>query len=667
MLLSDTGVAKRTQAALAAKKIYTVDQLLRHIPRKYRDYRVILPLKDAIGKDCAIAGYVESVIKDNARNRVSRIEIKAIEESSGATLNVTYFGNTFLWNYLKNLEHTEAVFCGSVAEKNGSYYMSNPYKVSDKDQFKGYIVPVYPKIKGVSEDMLKKLIKQFITNVEDPIDENVIKTAHLLNYKSALMALHYPKDPNQIKQGQKRLAFNDLLYFSMELQEESRKIGKNGVKISSVEETIKRLDNLSFQLTQDQASTLNHIRDNMKAGIRTDALVQGDVGCGKTIVAFLAMSMMAENGYQSVIMAPTEVLARQHFEGFCKTFPDLASRAVYLAGSVKAKEKKSALGRIVTGDALFVIGTHSVISENVMFLNLGLIVTDEEHRFGTEQRKILSEKGNEGAHVISMSATPIPRSIATAIYGESKSIYEIKSMPAGRIPIQTAINNNQQVIFDFVEKQLKNGRQVYVVCPLVEEAEEDTIMDGIDSVDEVYEKYRLYFETLGYKTGKLFGKQNQTEKSQAISDFETNKTQLLVSTTVIEVGVNVPNASLIVIHNAERFGLATLHQLRGRVGRGGGKAYCILKSALKDNERLLTMVNTNDGFKIAEEDLKQRGAGDLIGTKQSGKNHSMELMLSLPNFYNAVKKYAAWMLDTQKAQKLIDLYKTNQESLSKVS
>lgn len=665
MLLEEAGVAKRTVTTLNKKKVYTVDDLLRCIPRKYLDYREIVPFSDAVGKDCAIAGYIQSAGKKEGNGRPQQIDIDLVEETSGQMVKIYYFGTPYIWEHICKLIHKEVIVCGKISNGKFGYSITNPYRISDKELFHGTIVPVYSKMKGVSEDMLKKLIKTYIKDLSDPIEENVISRAKLFGYKEALQELHYPTNFERIQQARKRLAFNDLLFFSMQLQEDADKIGHNGIKIDIVEETVNRLDKLPFQLTEDQAVTLNHIRDNMKSGVRTDALIQGDVGCGKTIVAFLSMSMMAENGYQSAFMAPTEILAHQHYDGFCKSFPDLASKAVFLSGSLKVKEKKEALSKIVAGEALFVIGTHSVISKNVMFYKLGLVITDEEHRFGTEQRDMLMEKGNEGVHIITMSATPIPRSIAAVMYGENKAIYEIKSMPDGRIPVQTAINNNQQKIFDFAEKQLKENRQIYVVCPLVDEAEEGSSSRGMDSVQDVYERYRLYFETIGYKTGKLFGKQDNSEKAANIKAFEENKVQILVSTTVVEVGLNVPNASLIIIHNAERFGLATMHQLRGRVGRGGGKSYCILKSDQRDNERLLTMVNTTDGFKIAEEDMKQRGIGDLIGTKQSGKTHNMDLMLSYPNFYKAVKKYARWMLESQKAEQLVKLYMENASAAEK--
>lgn len=662
MLLSETGIAKRTVTALNNKKVYTVDDLLHCLPRKYLDYRQTIPISDAVGKDCAIAGYIQSAGKREGNGRPGMIDIELIEESSGELVKVTYFGMPYIWDHVKSLIHNEVIVCGKVTNGKFGYGITNPYRISEKTMFHGQIVPVYPKMKGISEDMLKKLIKTYIKSISDPIEASVVEHAKLKGYKDALMELHFPSDPVKIKEGQKRLAFNDLLVFAMKLLSESEKTGTQGITIKTVKKTMQRLLSLPFTLTEDQARTLNQIRDNMQSGKRTDALIQGDVGCGKTIVAFLSMSMMEENGYQSAIMAPTEILARQHYEGFCKTFPELREKTVFLSGSMKAKERKEALLRIISGDVMFVVGTQSVISEKVMFFKLGLVITDEEHRFGTVQREMLARKGNEGVHVITMSATPIPRSIAAVLYGENKSIYEIKSMPDGRIPVQTAINNNQQIIFDFAEKQLKEGRQIYVVCPLVDEAEEDTVMSGIDSVQDVYEKYRLYFETIGFRTGKLFGKQSTDEKDKSIKDFEQGKTQILVSTTVVEVGVNVPNASLIVIHNAERFGLAAMHQLRGRVGRGGGKSYCILKSDQKDNERLLTMITTTDGFKIAEADLKQRGAGDIVGTRQSGNNHSMDLMLAYPNFYKSIKNYAKWMNDSGQAKELIALYKENEDA-----
>lgn len=289
MLLEEAGVAKRTVTALNKKKVYTVDDLLRCIPRKYLDYREIVPFSDAVGKDCAIAGYIQSAGKKEGNGRPQQIDIDLVEETSGQMVKIYYFGTPYIWEHICKLIHKEVIVCGKISNGKFGYSITNPYRISDKELFHGTIVPVYSKMKGVSEDMLKKLIKTYIKDLSDPIEENVISRAKLFGYKEALQELHYPTNFERIQQARKRLAFNDLLFFSMQLQEDADKIGHNGIKIDTVEETVNRLDKLPFQLTEDQAVTLNHIRDNMKSGVRTDALIQGDVGCGKTIVAFLSM------------------------------------------------------------------------------------------------------------------------------------------------------------------------------------------------------------------------------------------------------------------------------------------------------------------------------------------------------------------------------------------
>lgn len=637
MILEEAGVNKRTVAALAAKKIYTVNDVIRCFPKKYLDYRNILPIEKAKGEDCAVAGYLQNV-KISGKKNQKIIEMDVIESSSGQLMKVRYFHMSQLYNYIKSLCNTEIVLCGKV-DPYGN--MTNPTKVTLKDEFKGRIVPVYKKMKGISLEMLTGLIHQFLKNVKEPLEHEIIEKARLMDYKQALCVIHNPKDMESLRLARKRIAFNDLLYFSMKTREQS-KTKDSPYHIRHTEKTLALLEKLPFGLTHDQAMAMNCIRKEMAEG-RLNGLIQGDVGCGKTVIAYLSMHLCYENEYQAAMMAPTEILAKQHYEEFCRLFPDFAGRSVLLTGSLKIAERKEVLARIVIGDAMFIFGTQSLLSDEVMFYKMGLAITDEEHRFGVEQRDNLAKKADEGVHVLTMSATPIPRSVAEALYGEDKLFIEIKTLPAGRVPVQTAVNNSQKVIYEFAEKQLKLGHQIYVVCPLVNEAEEGSTMEELDSVDVIYENYRMYFETLGYKTVALYGKQNKKVKEEAIHAFETGSAQILVSTTVVEVGVNVPNATLIILHNAERFGLATMHQLRGRVGRGSAKGYCILKSDDKENERLQAMVQTTDGFEIAEMDLKQRGPGNLMGVEQSGNDYFMDLLMRLPNMYKSAKKYASYM------------------------
>ncbi len=660
MLLTDVDIASRTVSALAKKKIYTVDDLLRFIPRRYLDYRNVIPLMEAVGKDCPLEGYAQAIGKKQNNGR-TMITIDLIENTTGELVHIHFFGQSFIWKRIESLKQQEIVVCGKVTKDTRfGYGVTNPNYVCLKEEFYGKIVPVYPNIKGVSEKTMRKHIQALIGTVTDPLEDVIVQKAHLMPYKQALEALHFPKSFEQIKQAKKRLAFNDLLYLSMSLKQSETAYQENSLfQIQTIEKTMSLVQKLPFNLTPDQAQALNKIRSCMQSGKRLDCLVQGDVGSGKTIVAILSMLMVVENGFQAAVMAPTTILAEQHYNDIQTLLRDSGYRVVMLSSNMTAKEKKDAMKAIRTGEAQFIIGTHSLFADGVEFYNLGITVIDEEHRFGVAQRTALQKKAANGVHVISMSATPIPRSVASVIYGENKQIIEIKTMPEGRKPIQTAICNSEKKIFEFMEKQLCAGHQAYVICPLVTDAAEDSLMGNVDAVESVYESYRMYFETIGFRTGMVFGKQKKEEREEIIEKFQRNEIQILVATTVVEVGVNVPNASLIVMHNAERFGLATMHQLRGRVGRSNIQSYCILKSAYRDNERLITMTQTTDGFAIAQKDLELRGMGDIIGTRQTGNDQLVDLMMDLPNLYACVKKYAAWALQAGLAKKLLELYEEN--------
>jgi len=352
------------------------------------------------------------------------------------------------------------------------------------------------------------------------------------------------------------------------------------------------------------------------------------------------MFSMADNGFQSVLMAPTGVLAKQHFKELSSYSEKYGYNTVYLGGDLKAKEKKEVLKKIKSGEAHFIIGTHAVISDNVEFKNLALTIVDEEHKFGVIQRETLRKKASEGVHSISMSATPIPRSLALTLYGDAMDIYTISTMPNGRLPVKTAVTNENKAIFSFMQKEIEKGHQCYIVCPLIENDTDDD-RELPESVEEIYQKVCDYFliHNKNIKASVITGKMNDEEKSRIIGEFSKNETQILIATTIIEVGVNVPNATVIAIMNAERFGLAGLHQLRGRVGRGNLQSYCILKSKELENERLQVMCETTDGFKIAQEDLKQRGTGDILGVKQSGEDENVKLMLKHPKIYEAIREY----------------------------
>ena len=660
MLLEEAGINKRTIAALNKKNIYTTTDLARTFPRKYLDYRNIIPLKDAVGKDCAIEGYVQSISKKTSNN-ITMFTAEAVDPASGSIFHVRWFGMAYLWESVSKLPFQEVVFCGKVTyDKTFGYGMNNPNFFKIKAMYRGKIVPVYTKMKGVSDENLKKLIADALKVETEPLPDDVLAKSKLMRYEEALRMIHYPTDLEEMKKAQKRIVFNDMLYFSIRLKGNAAQTTiTSPYTIKTMEKTLEFTKSRPFELTTDQKTALNRIIVHMKKGERANVLVQGDVGCGKTMVAFTSMFAMAENGYQSCLMAPTTVLASQHYAELSSYAIPLGFRVAYLSSELKGKEKKEVLKDISNGNIDFIVGTNSVISDNIEYFNLGLVVTDEEHRFGVKQRDALAEKAGIGAHIISMSATPIPRTIADVLYGEDKELCTIETLPNGRKPIQTAINNSEKNIFNFIEQQIKNGRQAYVVCPLIEEVEDDELKNTIHSVEKTLETYKERFNPLGIRIAMVNGKMKKTEAEEIINAFKERKYDILISTTVIEVGVNVPNANVIVINNAERFGLAQLHQLRGRVGRGDYQSYCILRSSEKDNMRLLTMVRTTNGFEIANEDLKQRGVGDLIGTKQSGDNHFAELVIAMPNLYECVKKYAIWLIERKETEKLIELYESN--------
>ena len=431
---------------------------------------------------------------------------------------------------------------------------------------------------------------------------------------------------------------------------------------------------LPYKLTKGQADVCNLFSTKMKEGRRINALVQGDVGTGKTMVAFIAMFMMADNGYQSVLMAPTFVLATQHYKQLSDLASEYGYKVAFLGGKQKASEKKKILAGIASGEYTFIVGTHGVFSESVDYHDLALVVTDEEHRFGVLQRDEVAKKADRGVHTITMSATPIPRTVASVLYGDTLEICTIKDKPAGRKEIKTQVYNNQDGICKFMEMQIKEGRQAYVICPLIEKAEKGSKMEKIDSVEEVCKTYSEYFkDTLVEKSGEmvpvkasvLTGSTPVDEANEIMQKFQDGDIDILVATTVVEVGVNVPNASLIVVHNAERFGMAALHQLRGRVGRGSYQSYCILKSSCIDpasddkdaKERLETLAKTDDGYEVALADLRNRGTGDLVGTEQSGNNQFIDLILKNRVLYEKIRKDAGVLCDNGTEDEYIKLFK----------
>lgn len=479
---------------------------------------------------------------------------------------------------------------------------------------------------NLNSHALEKLMKNLFGAlqkdiIEETLSPQLVAQHRLMSLTDALYNIHFPQNPDLLRKAQYRLKFEDLFYVQLNILRytKERRNKFRGLVFGRVGEIFNTFysQNLPFQLTGAQKRVIKEMRRDMGSGRQMNRLLQGDVGSGKTLVALMTMLIALDNGYQACMMAPTEILATQHYETICRFLAGMNVRVELLTGNVKGKRRETILKDLVTGDVQILIGTHAVIEDTVNFSSLGLVVIDEQHRFGVAQRAKLWAKNTCPPHVLVMTATPIPRTLAMTLYGDL-DVSVIDELPPGRKPIQTIhqFDNRRASMYAFIRKQIQEGRQAYIVYPLIQESEKMDIKNLEDGYMHICEEFPEY------KVSKVHGKMKPAEKDEEMQRFLANETQIMVATTVIEVGVNVPNASVMVIENAERFGLSQLHQLRGRVGRGADQSYCILVTGYKLTEetrkRIEIMVQTNDGFEIAEADLKLRGPGDLEGTQQSG-------------------------------------------------
>lgn len=631
--------AKITQFKNAG--INSVNDLVRIYPKRYIDYRIPTTVSMAQnGQKCAMKLEVRDVVRKMGQN-TGYVTAYCREVTEYTPVKVIWF-NEYIYDKVYSFLDKEVMVAGVFTNNQYGIQITNPDVITDDINEAFRIYPIYKKIPKMGEDYFNRVMKASLEqfNEKDSLSEDIIQKFNLLTEKELINCLHKPKDIEDIKKANKRLVFEALYPFCRKLIKDAETIQKlsrfKPYKLTKCNELIQLLP---YELTDDQKAIVKKFMEDAQAGKRVNALVQGDVGSGKTIIAFLLMVAMSDNGYQSVLMAPTGILAKQHFEELRSYVEPMGLTAVYLSGDLKAKEKREVLKMIEDGTANFVVGTHSVISDSVKFKNLGLTVVDEEHKFGVVQRENLKNKADIGVHNISMSATPIPRSLAITLYGDAVDIYTIKSMPKGRLPIKTAVVNNYRSMFTFMEKEIREGHQAYMVCPLIEGTDLDSDEEKPISVNEAYRLARDYFEPRNINVEVITGKMKDEEKTEKIKAFKDNKAQVLIATTIIEVGTNVPNATVIAIMNAERFGLAGLHQLRGRVGRNKLQSYCMLVSTQQNNPRLEVMCETTNGFEIAEADLKLRGTGDFLGTRQSGEDKNVMLMLKYPKFYQAIKDY----------------------------
>lgn len=641
--LTELGITEKKSRQFAAKGITSAEDLVRFLPGRYSDYSKETGLSD--GQRCCIRAKALDVRYVNAR--VPFIKAYCAAES-GAKVSAVWFNADYLISTLRAFTGKEVLICGrfTYSFDYDAWSCANPDVFTDDIRNAMRIYPVYPKIRGMSQEYLEKSMDSALHAVsfEDPLPQEILSRHGLCSLKEAYFGLHQPRSGKDIENGTRRLSFDDMLFFALELEKRDRNASKGSqYNIRSLSVFNEVLKKFPYPLTDDQKSAVDGMIRKAQDGKRISALVQGDVGCGKSIVAFLMAAAFAGSGFQTAIMAPTQVLAKQHYTEISGLLEGTGVNVVLYEGQkMHAADRRAMLQGIADGSVSIIVGTHAIIGKDVHYHDLALTIVDEEHKFGVLQKEALAGKASAGVHQITMSATPIPRSLAQTLYGGSTDIITIRSMPAGRKPVLTCATGNRNAMFSFLRKEIAAGHQAYVVCPAVEK--------GKREIADTETIRKLYEENLpGVSIGVLTGRNTKQETEDAIRMFTVNKTSVLVSTTVIEVGVNVPNATVIVIENAENFGLASLHQLRGRVGRGRWQGYCILFSQDTENPRLKAITGTHDGFRIAEEDLKERGTGEFIGLKQSGDDRYLSLVLSSrenENLFQKLKKDAPGLIDS---------------------
>lgn len=622
------GIGAKTEQLFHKVGVYTIGDILLHYPR---DYEKLPPLKtvDELyegehgdGMSAAVSGRIEKVptVRSTGRMQVTTLKLNGDLKS----ISLVWFHMPYIKNALKRGEYY--VFLGKLSKKGSQLSIDQPQILAPEkyQQMQNSLWPCYALTQGLSKNMVSKQIRQALEQLDlsrDYLPEDIRQRHFLAEYNYALENIHFPESQTALEAARKRLVFDEFFRFILaaRLQKQQMEKVKNEFVFAPIEDSWANqvMERLPYELTNAQKRALGEIRENMRSPEIMQRLVQGDVGSGKTILAFLAMLDCAQSGCQSALMAPTEVLARQHYETFSKLCEEYGLKVpvILLTGSMTQKEKRRAYDRIQLYAKAMVIGTHALIQERTVFDNLALVITDEQHRFGVKQREHLYKKGSQ-PHILVMSATPIPRTLAIILYGDL-DISVVDEVPAKRLPIKNCVVDPKfrPKSYSFIREEVEKGHQAYVICPLVEESE------GLEAENVTEYTRKLQQELPGLEIACLHGKMKGTLKNRMMEDFAEGRIQVLVSTTVIEVGVNVPNATVMMIEDAQRFGLAQLHQLRGRVGRGDAQSYCIMVNTSEGEraqKRLEILNKSNDGFLIASEDLKLRGPGDFFGIRQSG-------------------------------------------------
>lgn len=611
MLEDIKGIGPKSLLALKALNLYTKDDVINYFPYRYNVYTPVKLRECSEGDTCTITGYVESAAKVFfIRKNLNKLSFAF--NTGSELVNVTIFNRAYLKPNIRIKSYISVI--GKYNRKSNTF-MASDIKLTPIT--KTVIEPVYHLNQGIKRSNFKKLVDEILDNtveIKSNVPDYLIKKYNFINKKEAVTNVHKPKDINSLKKADLHLIYEELFTFMLKvsyLKEKNASDGKFNIKSFDEDKVNNFISSLPFNLTDGQMQAVDDIRGDFLSKKKMNRLILGDVGSGKTIVSFIALYMNMLAGYQGVLMAPTEILAVQHFNNMKSLFGDKLNIQL-LTSSTKKGERNKILQNLKNGETQVLIGTHSLLNDELVYNNLGLVITDEQHRFGVNQRQTLQEKGKD-VDVLYMSATPIPRTLALTIYGDM-DITEIRTKPGGRKEIITKIFKNSELknVLEKMLDEIKAGHQIYVVAPLIDDEEDEKM-----NVTSLKDKFDVAFNGM-VPTGLLHGKMKPNQKDEVMNSFKNGDTKILISTTVIEVGVDVKNATMMVIFNAERFGLATLHQLRGRVGRNDMQSYCYLISDY-DAERLKVLEQSNDGFYISEQDFKLRGGGDIFGVRQSGE------------------------------------------------
>jgi ATP-dependent DNA helicase RecG len=614
------GVGEKTAAQFVLAGLHTVGDLITFLPRAYEDFSEVVAIADITPGKRTIKAKCESITTKRVRRGMTVTTAILIDKTG--KLQAVWFNQPYRVKQLESGD--EFYFSGDFEFSYNRYQLTNPSaeKVSELPVSTDRIVPIYRAVKGLKSQVVRKILvelKPLVTMLPETLPEGVVKKEKLISYADALLKLHFPKNSEDVDLGRERLGFEELFTLLLAAQLNKRANAQLiGWEIPFHKDVVQKfVAQLPFKLTDSQRRAAWDIIQDFGKAVPMNRLLQGDVGSGKTVVAGLAARQAASAGFQSAIMAPTEILAMQHAETLAKLLEPLGVSVGLLTGSVKGKAREELYKQIASGDVHVVVGTHALIQQPVTFHKLGFVVIDEQHRFGVAQRQELLKKSRHMPHLLAMTATPIPRSLALTVYGELE-ISTLTERPEGRLPIITKIwsPNSRAQLYDLIEEQLAAGRQAYVICNLID----NNPLNELKSVQEEYKKLRVG-SFKHRQIGLLHGKMKSSEKDAVMTDFASGKTDILVSTTVVEVGVDVPNATVMVIEDAERFGLAQLHQLRGRVGRSSHQSYCylVMSDSKPPTKRLREVEKSNDGFYLAEVDLKLRGPGEIYGRAQHGE------------------------------------------------